>query len=378
MSSFMNNVSLTIARRAILACALIGGNLFAVMAQTEVTQGVTFGKKFGVTYILPQTEIVIEATATRQHYEPGQFSQYAERYLRLRDVKQEAETTWSLDEVKVNIVGVPDPSNIYFVEMKDRTTAPLMELTADGIVRSINVPFVGDQKTAQPQVKQQEEEVLPDPRSFLTEEILMSASSAKMAELVAREIYSIRESKNALLRGEAENLPKDGAQLQIMLDNLNKQEKAMVQMFEGKVTTDTQHFTKRVTPQEMSNQVVFRFSKKLGFVDADDLAGEPFELSIVNKQVIPEQPAEPEGKQSKSIVSILTNGNKTAIEGVAYNVPGKADVKLTYQHKDIINTELSITQFGTREYLSSQLFNRNTVTKVQFDVNTGALLKIDR
>ena len=96
-------------------------------AQTEVTQGVTFGKKFGVTYMLPQTEIKIEAEATRQHYEPGQFSKYAERYLRLQDVKQEAETSWTLDEVKVNIVGVPDPSNIYFVEMKDRTTAPLME-----------------------------------------------------------------------------------------------------------------------------------------------------------------------------------------------------------------------------------------------------------
>lgn len=347
-------------------------------AQTEVTQGVTFGKKFGVTYMLPQTEIKIEAEATRQHYEPGQFSKYAERYLRLRDVKQEAETSWTLDEVKVNIVGVPDPSNIYFVEMKDRTTAPLMELTADGIVRSINLPFTGDKKAEQPQAKQQEDEALPDPRTFLTEEILMTNSTAKMAELVAREIYSIRESKNALLRGEAENLPKDGAQLQIMLDNLNKQEKAMVQMFEGKVTTEKHHFTKRVTPEEMSNHVVFRFSKKLGFVEADDLAGEPVELSIVNKQLIPEQPAEPEGKSSRSIISILTNGNKSAIEGVAYNVPGKADVKLTYQHKDIINTELSLTQFGTHEYLADQLFNRNTVTKVLFDVNTGALLKIDR
>lgn len=347
-------------------------------AQTEVTQGVTFGKKFGVTYMLPQTEIKIEAEATRQHYEPGQFSKYAERYLRLRDVKQEAETSWTLDEVKVNIVGVPDPSNIYFVEMKDRTTAPLMELTADGIVRSINLPFTGDKKAEQPQAKQQEDEALPDPRTFLTEEILMTNSTAKMAELVAREIYSIRESKNALLRGEAENLPKDGAQLQIMLDNLNKQEKAMVQMFEGKVTTETHHFTKRVTPEEMSNHVVFRFSKKLGFVEADDLAGEPVELTIVNKQLIPEQPAEPEGKSSRSIISILTNGNKSAIDGVAYNVPGKADVKLTYQHKDIINTELSLTQFGTREYLADQLFNRNTVTQVLFDVNTGALLKIDR
>ena len=349
-----------------------------VYSQTEVTPGVTFRKKFGVTYILPQTEIAIEAKATRQHYEPGQFSQYAERYLRLSGVKLEAETTWTLDEVKLNIVGVPDPTNIYFVEMKDRTTAPLMELTADGIVRSINLPFVGDQKAAQQQVKQQEEENLPDPRSFLTEEILVANSTAKMAELVAREIYSIRESKNALLRGEADNLPKDGAQLQIMLDNLNKQEKAMIQMFEGKVENETIHFSTKVTPENMNNKVVFRFSKKLGFVDADDLSGEPVELSIVNKNLIPEPPVEADGKTSKSIVSILNNGSKTAIEGVAYNVPGKADVKLTFNHKDIINSEMSFTQFGSREYLSAQLFNRNTVTKVQFDTVTGALLKIER
>ena len=34
-------------------------------------------------------------------------------------------------------------------------------------------------------------------------------------------------SKNALLRGEADNMPKDGAQLKLMLDNLNQQETAM-------------------------------------------------------------------------------------------------------------------------------------------------------
>ena len=361
----------------IVNCQLSIVNL--VNAQTEVTPGVTFGKKFGVTYILPQTEIVIEATATRQHYEPGQFSQYAERYLRLSGVKQEAETTWTLDEVKMKSVGVPNPSNIYFVEMKDRTTAPLMELTADGIVRSINLPFVGEQKTVQSQAPQQIVEPDLDPRSFLTEEILTATSTAKMAELVAREIYSIRESKNALLRGEADNLPKDGAQLQIMLDNLNKQEKAMTQMFEGKVTTDTHQFSMKVSPKEMNNYVVFRFSKKLGFVESDDLAGEPVELTIINNHLVPDQPVQPtDGKASKPLVNTLSNGSKTAIEGVAYNVPGKADVKLTYNHKDLIKTEMSITQFGTIEYLSAQLFNRNTVTKVQFDVTTGALLKIER
>ena len=124
---------------------------------------------------------------------------------------------------------------------------------------------------------------------------------------------------------------------------------------------------------------MFRFSKKLGFVEADDLAGEPIELTIINKHLVPDQPAQPtDGKASKPLVNTLSNGSKTAIEGVAYNVPGKADVKLTYNHKDLIKTEMSITQFGTIEYLSAQLFNRNTVTKVQFDVTTGALLKIER
>lgn len=82
-----------------------------------------------------------------------------------------------------------------------------------------------------------------NPRDFLTEEILMSNSTAKMAELVAKEIYSIRESKNALLRGEADNMPKDGAQLKLMLDNLTLQERAMTEMFAGKVTTEEKIYT---------------------------------------------------------------------------------------------------------------------------------------
>ena len=347
-----------------------------VMAQTEVTAGVAFGKKYGVTYLLPKTELVIQATASRKVYEPGQFSKYAERYLRVSDVKQEAEEVWTLEKATVSVVGVPDKDNIYFVEMKDRSTAPLMELTTDGIVRSINMPFVGEEKSQPTTIPVQVEADL-DPRTFLTEEILTANSTAKMAELVAREIYSIRESKNALLRGEADNLPKDGAQLQIMLDNLNKQEKAMLQMFQGKETIDTKHFTMHVTPEEMDNQIVFRFSKRLGFVEADDLSGEAVTLSIVNKNLIPE-PVETDGKERKGLANILSNGSKTALEGVAYNVPGRADVSLSYQHQSLFSSELSLTQFGTREFLSAQLFNRNTVTKVQFDVKTGALLKVDR
>ena len=155
-----------------------------------------------------------------------------------------------------------------------------MELTADGIVRSITIPLTSHTIPATKITAAAQE--IKDPRKFLTEEILMASSRAKMAELVAKEIYNIRESKNALLRGEADNMPQDGAQLKIMLDNLNLQERAMTEMFSGTLKEEPQTFTIRLTPKEMNNEVAFRFSKRLGIVAIDDLAGEPYYISITD------------------------------------------------------------------------------------------------
>ena len=81
----------------------------------------------------------------------------------------------------------------------------LLLSTEDGIVRSINIPLNSHTIPAT-KITAAAQEII-DPRKFLTEEILMASSRAKMAELVAKEIYNIRESKNALLRGEADNMP---------------------------------------------------------------------------------------------------------------------------------------------------------------------------
>ena len=107
-----------------------------------------------------------------------------------------------------------------------------MELTEDGLIKSINVPYSGN-NTTKAATNTPASQRKANPRDFLTEEILMASSTAKMAELVAKEIYNIRESKNALLRGQADNMPSDGAQLKIMLDNLNLQEEAMVHIVAG-------------------------------------------------------------------------------------------------------------------------------------------------
>lgn len=332
-------------------------------AQTEVTAGIMRGKDYGVTYMLPKTEIEVIVETTKHTYTPGEFCKYADRYLRMGNVSADPEIYWTIDKIETRVAGIPDKENVYFVKLKDKTVAPLMELTENGIVRSINLPLSDGNKTQQPKTAAEGSQDAIDPRKFLTEEILMASSRAKMAELVAKEIYNIRESKNALLRGEADNMPQDGAQLKIMIDNLNSQEHAMTEMFSGKVKEEAKTYTIRLAPKELNNEIAFRFSKRLGVVANDDLAGEPYYISVSDLKT----PAIP------------ADDGKKKVDGVAYNVPGRAHVTLTdNSNKTLFDGELPITQFGTIEYLAPVLFNKNSTVKVLFDTATGGLIKVDR
>ena len=180
----------------------------------------------GVVYYLPKTEIELQVIATKVVYTPGEFCQYADRYLRLTGISSQPEEHWEINSIKVNSIGIPDPDNAYAVKLKDKSAASQVELTPEGIIKAINTtspiekaPVTKVADTAKKRI---------DPRSFMTEEILIAGSTAKMAELVAKEIYNIRESKNSLTRGQADYMPKDGAALKLMLDNLDEQEQAMM------------------------------------------------------------------------------------------------------------------------------------------------------
>ena len=332
-----------------------------ISAQTDVVTGVMRGKDYGVTYALPKTQIEIEVKVNKITYTPGEFGKYADRYLRLNNISVDPKEYWELTSVKVKPVGVPDKENVYFVKMKDKTVAPLIELTEDGIIKSINVPIEGKKTLPAKTIVPAQKKV--NPRDFLTEEILMASSTAKMAELVAKEIYNIRESKNALVRGQADNMPKDGAQLKLMLDNLEEQERAMTEMFSGTYNREEKIYTIRLNPaKEMNNEVAFRFSKKLGVVDNNDLSGEPVYITLKNLKTI----------------NIPQDDGKKKVDGVAYNVPGKASILLT-QGKDVLfEDEVPVTQFGTVEYLAPALFNKNSTIKVTFNPVTGGLVKVDR
>ena len=317
----------------------------------------------GVVYYLPKTEIELQVTATKIAYTPGEFCQYADRYLRLTGISSQPEEYWEINAIKVSSVGVPDPDKAYAVKLKDKSVASQVELTSEGIIKAINTTSPASQTSAPPKTEKTGNKI--DPRSFMTEEILMAGSTAKMAELVAKEIYNIRESKNSLTRGQADYMPKDGAALKLMLDNLEEQEQAMTQMFAGTTDRTKKVFTIHITPKEdIKDKVAFRFSKKLGILEADDLAGEPYYISITNQETLP--PADPKAKEKKKL------------DGIIYNIPGKAQVTLFTPTKRYFEGELPVTQFGSTECLVDNLFNKKVNTRVIFNPNTGGIVKIDK
>ena len=74
----------------------------------------------------------------------------------------------------------------------------------------------------------------------------------------------------------------------------------------------------------------------------------------------------------------LTSVTHKEPEGIAYNVPGQAQITLTDGKKKLYEGEIPVTQFGIIEYLAPVLFNKNSTIKVYFDPVTGGLLKVDR
>lgn len=315
----------------------------------------------GIVYFLPKTKVAIDIIATKVDYQPGDFCLYASRYLRLNNIATQPETHWEIKDIRVRLAGVPDSTKAYIMKLKDKSVASNIELTDNGIVKAINT--TSTEKETLPDYKLETPQPHEDARKYMTEDILMAGSSAKMAELTAREIYNIRDSKNLILRGQADTMPKDGASLQLVIDQLNKQEKALMQAFTGVTDRTDKVFTILVEPGENAKeQIAARFSTQLGVLPVNNLAGDPVYVSVRNTSNLP---APEDSKKKKK-------------DGIIYNVPGKGKVTVTYQGKKLFDDEMSFTQFGYTEVLVDGLFDKKVNTRVIFNPTTGGIVKIDK
>lgn len=347
----------------------------ATTAQTSVSTYTPGTTTEGAAYYLPKTAINVNITIEKSSYTPGELCQYADRYLRISGTSDKEDVQYRIKEATIETTGIPDESKLYHIKFAAHTVAPLIDLDDSGILLAINTknPYAHTPETGNKTTTTQP----LNPQAYMTEEMLMTGSKAKMAELVAKEIYNIRESRNLLLRGQSENMPKDGEGLQIILNNIKEQEEALMQLFTGTTVIEETTHTFQILPDSEAERLIFgRFSRKLGLLHQDDLGGAPLYIDIKSRNTVPAAPTEQEEDGKKKHIK-TKSAKSTKQDGLVYNIPGKANIKVYTNTVTLADEVISLTQFGNKETLSSSLFSKRKDIKVILDPANGAIKKIE-
>ena len=158
----------------------------------------------GIVYFLPKTKVAIDIIATKVDYQPGDFSLYASRYLRLNNISSQPESHWEIKDIQVRLVGVPDSTKAYIMKLKDKSMASNVELTDKGIVKAINT--TSTEKESLPDYKLEKPQSHENARKYMTEDILMAGSSAKMAELTETGLVTSVDLMASYNEADAENV----------------------------------------------------------------------------------------------------------------------------------------------------------------------------
>ena len=353
----------------LLSMAIGFSPLAAQGTSAPYTPGIT---QDAISYWLPKTQLTITVTTRKSTFKPGEFSRYAERYLRMSGVRDKAQEVWEITGVEISSAGIPDKDQLYTLTFPSKGPRPAFELTDQGIISAVNTRTQKENAGNTPKTAPAQPAARKvNPQDYMTEEILMAGSSSKMAELVAKEIYNIRESRNAITRGQADYVPKDGESLRFMLESLTEQENALLSLFSGTEETQEQTFSINVVPDApTAKQLLFRFSTKLGVLPIDNLAGEPVWIDITDRKVM-DSYSYPTGKAPKTTTA------KSTSQFLYYRIPGRATVKVYNNRLSLTEQEMQIAQFGSVEVVSSTVMGKNADAKITFDTTTGAVLTIE-
>lgn len=310
------------------------------------------------TYYLPKTAVRFHLLIEKQTYTPGEFARYAKRYLQLDHVEQQEQVTQRVIRCEVSTLGLRDSSKCYTLQLKGKGEAADVRLSDDGVLLSINdTPQEAHVGTGVFKAAAAAS-VRASYQSFMNAEALAAGSVAKKAELTAQQIVELRERRLLLATGEADEMPQDERQLQLMLNEIDNHCQQLTALFTGTTRRDTTEQTVMLCPmKEVEREVVFRLSHKRGLVDKDDLSGVPFYMTL--KQTEPSAPLVVEKKKD---------------DGVYVNVPARMSLTLQQEDQTLATFQVPMAQFGYVDWRDGASFKRY-VTHLILNPATGAVVK---
>lgn len=348
-----------------------GVAVVGLTASGQTTQRLTADKlnEYALVYSLPKTvlDITIETEHTVQ--QPGQFYNYANRHLGIANAIKKPHSTVTVKRITITARGVADPDKRYTVQFKSGTGATMLLNDAEVplAVNQDNVtmpaaPTLPKAMPRQPTILDTEVA-----RHAVTMDITRASSQAKKAELTAQRIFELREQRSDLISGNADNMPPDGGAIKVALEALNAQEEALTAMFQGTTSMFTDVQTVSFVPGQADSTgvIIARISPLDGIVDVNNLTGMPLYLDfkVIEKGVLPVN----EKGQEKTFPK----------GGLAYTIPGSAQISMSFNGKEIASRTFDIAQLGVTFGIDPGWFTKkNSSGFVEFSPVTGAIVKL--
>ena len=349
----------------LLPLFLILWTVFGMHAQQTKLLTAEKHNEYGLVYTLPVTAFQVEITAVKETMVAGPYSKYSKVFTSDSRVISEDAVNWTIESVRVTPYGIPDEDNRYLMQLKAGATT-YIGVAEDGMLLSINTkPNIPSLFSNNNVIVEGTPVTGKEYLEYVNEDFISAQSSYKQAQLLAEEIMEVRDAKVSLTRGTAETMPTDGKQLEIMLNSLEKQEKALSNAFTGASWKEKVVRAFSFVPQKEGRSVLCRLSLTEGVVDANDYSGEPIYVSVklVEKA---ELPVDSKGEEKK-----------IPKDAVMYCVPGRAELSFSYMGNGLYQKAYPMSQFGMLFGLNPSVFtDKKEPSYAVFDPATGALLEL--
>lgn len=338
-------------KRLILVVAAVVGGVM-LWADTIVPG------EMGIRYYLPRTVVKLVVEYTETQFVPGKYAHWADKLLGIEYAIQEDSTAYQMDDVRLAVGAMPDTSRVYYVYPQAGMQTQWLSLTKDGILYGYNVSNQAQTPRKRRSVK--DTVTTQSPASTL-EETIKSEDEEQQAKSVAKQIYQLRDNRIYLLSGDAENAPADGISMKAILEEIDRQERALVALFTGKQTSKKVHREYRIDPTMAMDSVV-----------ALTIGEDSIRLRIVPERMTEVQPVV--DKKAKKQKDAPTPSQ------IYYNLPGTAHITITSDRLgELLEEYLPVAQLGVSVPLSQDLFNNaDERVRIRFDENTGNILSIRR
>ena len=340
----------------VLMCAVTG----IMTAQT------VHDNELAIVYYMPQTQLCFDVEYEEIILHKGPFTAYAKQYLGETEVIEEDNISFRIVAIHPHTKAVPDYTKAYKVVAEQGVETQLLSLTSMGTLAGYN--FTPSDRT--PRRNAQDDKCRPMPprdlhpqvMPLLEDHLTGGKSIAQQAQGAAKLIYRIRENRMYLLGGEVDKVPADGQAMKLVLDELNHQERQLVELFTGYREVKRHHKKLSYTPVKTEEVELGYFSEKDGFTNGN---GEPILLNIAAR------------RQTKG--APRTDDKKAPVPSqIYYNLPGSANYKVLYLNEVFLESNAQIAQFGIALPLAKNLFTGSQLPHIQFDTKTGNIKSIEK